>query len=86
MVIRLGSHFNKVCKPLHLCGVELSFVDQIKYLGVFICNAKEFKVVYDHHELKFYRCFNAIYCKCKGNNSEIVYVELPKFYCVPIIV
>ena len=72
MVIRIGSHFNKVCKPFQLCGVELSFVYQIKYFAVFICNPKEFKVVYENHELKFYRCFNAIYSKFKGNNSEIV--------------
>ena len=24
MVIRIGSHFNNVCKPLKLCGVKLS--------------------------------------------------------------
>ena len=83
MVITIGLRCKYDGQPLQLCGVKLLFVNQTKYLWIYICSAKRFKLAYDICKLKFYRCFNAIYSKSKRRNTEIVCV---KRYCIPTIV
>lgn len=63
----------------------MQFVSEIKYLGVYICSGRCFARSFDNSKLKFYRCFNAIFCKSKSSSSEIVTVNLLKAYCLPII-
>ena len=83
MIIGLSCKYE--CEPLQLCEVKLRFVNQIKYLWIYIYSAKHFNLAYDNCKLKFCRCFNAIYSKRKGHNCEIVSVELLKLYCIPIV-
>ena len=39
----------------------------------------------DTCELKFYRAFNALYCRSHCSNSELVSTELVKAYCLPVL-
>ena len=84
-MIIIGLSCKYECEPLQNCGVKLLSVNQIKYLWIYIYSAKHFKLAYDNCKLKFCRCFNAIYSIRKGHNCEIVYVELLKLYCLPIV-
>jgi len=48
---------------LLLDGQIVPFVEEIKYLGIFIKNGSTFKRSFCTAKIKFYRCFNAIYSK-----------------------
>src|SRR6266516_5517638 len=62
----------------------IPFVEEIKYLGIFIKYGSKFKRSFYSAKIKFYRCFNAIYSKAQCA-SEDVLVNLFKFYCLPLI-
>ena len=44
MIIRIGQAFRHVCNNVTLYGLDLPFVEEAKYLGVFIVTGKRFKV------------------------------------------
>ena len=85
MVIRIAFPCKYDCEPLQLCGVNLLFLNQSKYFGIYICSANHFKLVYVNCKLKFYRCFTSNLRQTKGHNYKIVCVELLKRYCIQIV-
>lgn len=85
VALRIGKRFNKAVKSLLLDGQELFFVNEIKYLGVYIKGDVYFRCSYVQNKLKFYRCFNSIYSKCKSASSELICVNLFKSYCMPLV-
>ena len=42
MAIKIELRCKYECEPLQLCGIKLLFVNEIKYLGIYICLAKHF--------------------------------------------
>jgi len=84
-VMRIGERYDADCAPLTLGDCELQFVQCLKYLGVHILTGKHFSCCVKNARMKFYRTFNAIYCRSKGANSEVVSVQLFKSYCLPFI-
>ena len=62
-VIRIGSHFRNVCRNINVNGVEINYVDKLKYLGCFLVAAKSFKLSLHEMRVKFYRSFNSLYSK-----------------------
>jgi len=68
-------------------GVQLQYVQQVKYLGVMLVSARSFKHSISHVKEKFYRCFNAMYYRSRNAGSECVSdsVQLIKYLCIPII-
>ena len=85
MALRIGKRCNVACRNLCLSGQELPYVKEIKYLGVYIKSGLNLKCSYIHCKLRFYRCFNAVYCKAKAAASELICVNLLKTYCLPLI-
>ena len=85
VAMRIGPRYNAVCKPLSLCGCELQYVDNVKYLGIFLIADKKFKCSVDHLKMKFFKAFNCLYSRTKAANSEHVIVQLMKSYCLPFI-
>ena len=83
VAMRIGKRYNIECSALTLSGKTLFYVKSLKYLGVHINAAVNFKCTYDHVKQKFYKIFNAIYSKSKASNSELVTVELFRSYCLP---
>lgn len=83
VAMRIGWRHNCSCADLILCGKPLLYVASIKYLGVYINSAKSFKCSFEHVKMKFYRTFNALYCRSKASYSELVSIELFKSYCLP---
>ena len=82
VALRIGPRYKYVCAPLTLSGANLVFVDKTKYLGVMLLAARTFKCSF---EIKYYRCFHAIYCKAMHSGSELVCVQLVKSMCLPIL-
>jgi len=82
---RIGRRYNFECASLILSGSALLYVKEFTYLGVMIKADKKFTVVFSNQRSKFYRSFNAIYCKSKYSNCELISVNLMKSYCIPII-
>jgi len=42
-------------------GSALQWVDSIRYLGIYMVNARQFKCRYDYVTASFYRAFNAVF-------------------------
>ena len=85
VAMRVGDRYDVQCAPLTLSGGDLHLVKSIKYLGIYVTAAKQFKCTLEHVKIKFFRTFNAIYSKSKGAHSELVSVELLKSYCLPFL-
>ena len=84
-VIRIGKRFKIPCAQLMLSGNYLSYVENLKYLGVNITAGSKFGVRFEHIKNKFYRTFNAIFSKSKAADSELITVQLLKSYCLPLL-
>jgi len=85
--VRIGARHDKTCaKITTVDGRELVWVDEIRYLGVFIVRAIKFKCSVDRAKRSFYRAANSIFAKVGRLASEEVMVKLLKQKCLPILV
>jgi len=69
-------------------GSELSWVDEIRYLGVFVTRSrkfKKFKCSIDNAKRSFHRAANGIFCKVGRLASEEVVVQLLLHKFMPIL-
>jgi len=85
VAMRIGKRYSVQCAPFVLCGGELKFVNEVKYLGVCVMTARRFKTSVSHLKIKFYRTFNCIYSRSKAANSEMVAAERLKAFCLPLL-
>ena len=84
--IRIGPRFNVTCAPIVTSsGDSLPWVDEIRYLGVYIVSYKYFKCSLDHAKRSFYRSANAIFGKIGRIASEEVVLELIVKKCLPVL-
>jgi len=63
----------------------LKFVDNIKYLGIYMMAGCKFSCCYEHLKLRFYSSFNALYRRSNSSHSELVSVQLLQSFCLPVI-
>jgi len=83
---RIGSQCNKeCCSILTADGKCLEWVDNLRYLGIFILRAKSFRCCFANAKKSFYRAFNALYGKIARSASEEVVLSLIKFKCLPCL-
>ena len=59
--MRTGPRCNAICSTLKIEQKDVQWVDSIKYLGVTICRAKDFKCNWDEAKRQFYRNANVIF-------------------------
>ena len=85
MIIRFGTRCMKECVSLTLQGSEISYVNEAKYLGVYILSGQKFKISLDKPLRKFCRSYNWIYSKCKGLANDSVVCFLINTYCKPFL-
>ena len=85
MVMRVGKRYACWCAPLVLDGTTLSYVQEIRYLGVVLKSGRYFRTSISEIKLKFYKNFNSIYNRSKSAHSELICVNLVKSYCLPMI-
>ena len=86
MVIRVGQAFRHVCKNVTMYGLDLSFVEKAKYLGVFIVTGKSFRVSLSEPISKFCKSVKSIYQSVRGMHmDEVVLLNLLNAYCKPLL-
>jgi len=84
--LRIGPRNSAKCAPiLTLSGLTIPWSDDLRYLGVFIVRACNFKCSLDHAKKAFYRCANSIFGKVGRLASEEVVLQLILSKCVPIL-
>ena len=84
-VLRIGKRYDVKCSILTLADQNIPFVEEVKYLGIYIKSGSVFNRSLCEAKVKFYRCFNALYSKAVSASSELILVNLLKSYCLPII-
>ena len=65
--------------------MALPWVEEIRYLGIFMVRSRTFKCSLDHAKRSFYRALNAIFGKIGRIASEQVVLELVSKKCLPIL-
>jgi len=84
--LRIGPRLDVVCaKIASVSGCVLSWVSEIKYLGVYIVNSRSFKCSVDAARHAFYRSANAIFGKIGRIASEEVTLQLIQSKSVPLL-
>ena len=74
--VRIGPRNDNVCAKITMCdGSELSCVDEIRYLGVFVTRSRKFKCSIDNAKRSFLPS-NGIFGKVGRLASEEVVVQL----------
>ena len=83
-VMRIGKRCMIKCSDLLVNGVVVPFVEEIKYLGVYIRKSLTFFRSFSLAKISFFRSFNSIYSKASRAGEDVL-VNLFKSYCVPIL-
>jgi len=84
--LRIGPSHDRVCVNITTeNGSQLQWVDEIRYLGIFIVNSTKFKCSVNHAKRTFYRAANGIFGKIGRLASEEVIVQLLLHKCMPIL-
>ena len=80
--LRIGPRNNVSCLPVSLShGTVISWVDEMRYLGIFIVRSRTFKCSLEHAKKSFYRAANAVFAKVGRVASEEVTLQLFKVKC-----
>ena len=66
-------------------GAVLPWVNELKYLGIFIVQSRKFKCSLEHDKKSCYRVINAIFGKIGRIASEEVTLELVAKKCIPVL-
>jgi len=84
--LRVGPRCESVCADIVTSsGLVLPWVNEIRYLGVFIMKSRAFKCSLDFAKRAFYRSLNAVFGKIGRIASEEVVLELVCKKCLPIL-
>jgi hypothetical protein len=82
--MRIGARFKAECVDiLTIDGRTIKWVEQIKYLGVYIVSASVFTCCYSNAKKSFYKAFNAIFGKVGRSASQEVVLRLVQSKCLP---
>jgi len=66
-------------------GADIPWVDEMRYLGIFIVRSRKFKCSLDYAKKSFNRSANAIFGKIGWYASKDVTLQLINAKCVPIL-
>jgi len=83
--LRIGKRHDAVVKMISVDDKFVSWVGEIKYLGVTILSGKQFILNLQKTKQKYFRALNAIFGKIGVNSSPIVTCSLIHSFCVPIL-
>jgi len=84
--LRIGPRADAVCSDITcLSGLSLIWVNEIRYLGIFIVKSRYFKCSLDYAKRSFYRAANSIFGKIGRIASEEVTLQLLYSKCVPVL-
>ena len=81
--LRIGKRHDAVVQMISVDDKFVSWVGEIKYLGVIILSGKQFILNLQKTKQKYFRALNAIFGKIGVNSSPIVTCSLIHSFCVP---
>jgi len=82
--LRVGCRFMNSCVSIFACNKPLSWVQQLRYLGVYLISGKCFKCCFDIAKNKFYKAANAVFNKVGIYQADVT-LSLINSYCLPIL-
>jgi len=75
------------CRSNIICdGHKLPWSNEIRYLGTYIVQNRQFKCSLDYAKKSFFRSLNAVFGKIGRNASEEVILELIMSKCISILI
>ena len=84
--LRIGPNFDVQCANITTSeGLPLPWVQEIRYLGIFIVSSRIFKCSFSDAKISCYRALNAIFGKVGRSASAEVTLELASKKCWPIL-
>jgi len=79
--MRIGPRFNVKCNNnTNSSGFDLPWVNEIRYLGIYIVKSRSFKCSFAHVKRAFYRSLNAVFGHIGRSASEDVVINLVRLY------
>ena len=83
--MRIGPRNDRLCANINIRNRgEIPWVDEIRYLGIFIVRSTNFRCSLDHAKCSFYRAVNGIFAKIGRLASKEVILQLILHKCMPI--
>jgi len=83
--MRIGPRHDTKCTNIIINNQNLPWVDEIRYLGIFIVRSCKVKISLDNAKRSFHRSLNAIFGKVGRIASEEVVLHLVHSKCLPIL-
>jgi len=86
MCLRFGTRYDRPCE--NICSAQgeiLQWVDECRYLGVYLKSGRLFKCSFHYARSCFFRSFNSIFSKIGRFASEEVILNLVKTKCLPCL-
>ena len=84
--MHFGQRFNIHCANLITDSEdELKWVEECRYLGVYLVSARRFKCSWHNAKCAFYRAFNVIFGRLGRSASSEVVLRLVRFKCIPVL-
>ena len=83
--MRIGKRFKSHASSLVIGNNDIKWCSEIKYLGVVISAATNFKCDFHMVKMKFFRSLNGILGKVGSSSTIHVTLSLVSTYCVPIL-
>ena len=84
--LRVGPRHAAVCQLIIIDQVPLKWVQEIKYLGIYLLSGKNFSFNLQPVKQKFFKALNGIFGKIGLKTSPAVLCSLINSYCVPILI
>ena len=83
--MRFGQRFSIQCANLITdSGDKLKWVEECRYLGVYLVSARRFQCSWYNAKCAFYRAFNAIFDRLgRSASSEVLHLVRSK--CIPVL-
>ena len=83
---RIGLNCAVECSDIMtLDGNHLHWLDNLRYLGIYIVSGKTFRCCLDNTKKSYYRAFNTVYGKIGRSASEEVILSLIRSECLPCL-
>jgi len=85
--MRIGPRNDYTVSNIITCdGHKRPWSNEIRYLGTYIVQSRQFRCSLDYTKKSFFRSLNAIFSKIGRNASEEVMLELIRSKCILILI
>ena len=83
--LRIGNRHLAQCQAIVIGGKSITWLQEVKYLGIIIVSARCFKTNQQVGKQKFFSAINGIFGKIGLHTSAVVLCSLIDSFCLPIL-